>query len=348
MRAKPALSRVRSIVAAVTMVSAVAGGSATAETIQEFYSGRTVTILVGFGPGGGYDLTARLVSAHLGRHISGHPTVVVQNMPGAASVKAANYLYNATPKSGVYVGSFLNNIVLNKTLGGSARYDPVGFNWLGRVGESATFLAVWYTSPVRTIADAKQHEVVVAATGATGHSAIVPWALNRMLNTKFKVVTGYKSSAAAALAMEQGEATALGTVSWPVLAQGKPEWLAKKRVTLLYVNDISRHPRQPDVPTLGELAQNEDDRKVLRLLASPAALGRSYVAAPGVPVERAAALRNAFSALVKDPVFLADAEKRRIDISPLSGEELTEVVKEAASASPAIVERTKRLTRRPD
>lgn len=331
----------RSILAGLLLAGCTMAGTAAADEISDFYGGKTVTIVVGFGPGGGYDLTARLVADHLGRHIPGRPGVIVKNMPGSASVVAANFIYNAAPKDGTQLGTFLNNIVLHKVLGGQGRYEPERFHWLGRVGESSTFFVLWHTVPVHSIADAKRTEVVVAATGATGHSAIVPWTFNRLSGTKFKVVPGYQSSATAALALEQGEAHAYGSASWDFLTQRKPSWLTENRLTFLYVNDLTRHPAKPDVPTIVELAENDEDRKVLRLLASAAALGRSFVAPPGVPEPRVQALRAGFAALVTDQAFLADAKKRTIDVSAVSGAEVEAVVREAAMSPADLVARTK-------
>lgn len=342
-----AVLRRLTVAAALITIGQLNAQAAAADAVADFYAGRTVTIVVGFGPGGGYDLYARLVAEQLGRHIPGRPTVIVKNMPGSASVKAANYVFNATSKDGVVIGSFLNNIVLNKLLRGQAKYEPERFNWLGRVSESSTFLVVWHTVPVRSVSDAKMNEIVIAATGATGHSAIVPWALNRLIGTKFKVVPGYKSSSTAALAVETGEADGLGATSLDYLTAQKQDWLAEKKIAFLYVNDLKRHPKAPEVPTIGELTENADDRKVLRLLGSAAALGRSYAAAPGIPLDRAKALRAAFGAMVADPTFLSSATKRNMDISPLSGEEVEEIVREAASSPATLIERTKELIRPP-
>lgn len=333
---------------AVVLVTVAGVSTAVAANVADFYRGKTVSIIVGFGAGGGFDLYARLVADNLGRHIPGAPAIIVQNMPGAGSMKAANYVYNAAPKNGTVLGSFLNNIPLNALLKpNAAKYNPAKYHWLGRVDNTPLFGLVWRTVPVKSVEEVKSREVVLASTGATSMNAVVPWTLNRVLGTKFKVVSGYKSSAASALAIERGETDGLGATSWQFLKVRKPEWIRENKVTLLYVSDLTRHSAFPNVPTIVELAKDEEARGVLRLLASSAAIGRSYVAAPGTPQARARALRTAFSAMFEDPKFRADAKKRKLDISPMSGEALEELVAEIVAAPKAVVERTKEATSPP-
>lgn len=326
---------------ALALLFALLSQPAFADDVSDFYGGKTMSIVVGFGPGGGYDLSARLVADHLGRHVPGRPKVVVKNMPGSASVVAANFIFNAAPKDGTQLGLFLNNIVLHKVLGGQGKYQPEQFNWLGRVGESSTFFVLWHTVSVRSLADAKKNEVAVAATGATGHSAIVPWAFNRLAGTRFKVVPGYQSAATAALALESGEAHAYGSASWDFLTERKPSWISENRLTFLYVNDLKRHPAKPDVPTIVELAETDEARRIMRLLGSAAAMGRSFVAPPGVQRSRVNALRAAFAGMVVDQAFLSDARKRNIDVSALSGAEVEAIVRDAATSPADLVDRTK-------
>ena len=207
----------RLLFAAALLVTPIMSGVSWAQTAPASFAGKTVTIAVGFGTGGGYDIYARLVAAHLGNHLPGNPNVVVQNVPGAASVKAAMLVYNTAPKDGTMIGLFLSALTVNGVLTGAKQHRPEKFTWIGRVNNSATLGISWHTAPAKTVAQAKEHEMIMASSGASGNSAMVPWALNSLAGTKFKVVPGYAASANMALAMEQGEVHGIGAVSLDTL-----------------------------------------------------------------------------------------------------------------------------------
>ena len=332
-------------VAAIAL-AALSSSPALAQSAASF-KGRTMTIVVGFGPGGGYDIYGRLVAAHFGNHLPGKPTVLVQNTPGAASVKAANILYNSAPKDGTSLGLFLSALTVNAVLQGNQKYQPEKFSWIGRVNDSATLGVVWSTAPATSIPQATGHEIVLASTGASGNSAMVPWALNSLIGTRFKVVTGYTSTAAAALAMEQGEVQGIGAVSYEYLGTVKADWLKSGKVKVMYSIDLKRKKALPDVPAVVEFAKDAKSRQVLSLLGSASAIGYSFAAPPGVSRDVVGTLSAAFAAMLKDPAFLADAEKRKLDVDPLTGEEVQKIVADAVATPQAVVELARKATAKP-
>ena len=336
------LCRLGLIFAVAAAVSWTSAGHA-----QPSFKGKTVTIVVGFGPGGGYDIYGRLVASHIGDHLAGKPTVVVQNTPGAASVKAANLLYNSALKDGTTLGLFRSALTVNGVLAGNQKYHPEKFVWIGRVNDSATLGVAWAAAPATSVEQAKQREVVLASTGASGNSAMVPWAMNSLLGTKFKVVPGYTSTAAAALAMEQGEVHGIGAVSLEYLGTVKADWLKTGKIKLMYSIDLKRKKSLPDVPAIVEFAKDANSRQVLALLGSASAIGYSFAAPPGVSEAVAGALGKAFGSMIQDPAFLADAAKRKLDVDPLTGAEVQKIVADAVATPRAVVEMAKKATAKP-
>lgn len=341
------ISFVRMALLLAVALLATATQESRAQTDPVSFRGKSITIVVGFATGGGYDLYARLVAAHLGNHLEGNPSIIVQNAPGAASVKAAMILYNTAPKDGTMLGLFLSALTLNGVFGENIEHRPEKFTWIGRINDSATLGLVWHTAPARTVEQAKQHQLILASTGATGNSAMVPWALNSLVGTKFKVVPGYTASAPMALAMEQGEVHGIGAVSLEYLTTLKPDWLENKTVSLMYSIDLKRKKSLPEVPAIVEFAPNDNARQVLGLLGSASAIGYSFAAPPGLNRDVAHALDGAFATMVKDPAFLADAARRKLDIDPLTGAEVQQIVERAVATPPAVVEMAKRATAKP-
>jgi len=330
----------------VVALMALPGEEGRAQTLPS-YKGKTINVVVGFGPGGGYDFYGRLVAAHLGNHLPGKPNVVVQNVPGAASLRAAMLVHNAAPKDGTTIGLFLSALTVDNVLRKNQDLSPEKFAWIGRINSSATLGIAWHTAPARTVAQAKERELILASTGASGNSAMVPWALNALAGTKFKVVTGYTSSPALALAIEQGEVQGMGAVSYEYLRTVKRDWLENKKISLMYIIDLKRDKALPDVPAIVEFGRDKDAQQVLALLGSASAIGYAFAAPPGVSPEVARTLDTAFAAMVKDPAFLADAAAKKLDISPLSGAEVQKVVANAVATPPAIVEKAKIATAKP-
>jgi tripartite-type tricarboxylate transporter receptor subunit TctC len=315
--------------------------SAKADAVADFYKGKTVTLVVGYGPGGGYDVYARLVGRHLGRHIPGSPHVVVQNMPGAGSLRAVNWLYNLAPKDGTAIAHFARNMPLMGMLGTNpnAQFDARKFNWLGSsssFADDAYILIVRKDIPVKTIDQAVKpggEPLVLGGTaeGATGND--VPIILRDTIGLNVKQVVGYPDSGAIFLAMERGEVHGRTTDLSSVKAI-KPEWLkggSNFHVLVQFARE-TRHPDFPDVPTARELARNESARLLIELTELPYKLSRPFAAPPGMPAARAQALQRAFADTHRDPQYLAEAAKQRVDVSPVGADEVAQALKRIESA----------------
>jgi tripartite-type tricarboxylate transporter receptor subunit TctC len=330
----------------VTMLSfaaAVVATGAQAQDAGDFFKDKSMTMLIGSDAGGGYDLAGRLIAQHLSRFVPGHPVFVPRNMPGASSVRAAEWFANVAPKDGTVVGMFQPTIITNKLMDKAARYEPEKFGWLGRLSSAPQFGLVRTDAPATTLEEAKQKEIIFSANSPTGTGAQVPWALNRLIGTKFKVVRGYTSAVATGLAVERNEANGLGSTSWEYL-DTKPEWLKEKKVNILYSIGLTRDPRIPDVPTIVELGKTDEDKAVLKLLAVAATVGRSPALTPGVPADRLAFMRDAYDKMMADPQFQADAKKRQIELDPAKGAEIASDVADIVGVPESVMKRLQDVT----
>ena len=325
---------------------AATASNACADPIEDFYRGRQIQLIIGVGEGGGYDLSARLAAMHLSKFIPGNPTIVPRNMPAAGSIAAAEYVYSLAPKDGTVLGMFQPTYITEKINDTRRKYEYEKFTYIGRVDSSVLVGLAWHDSPVQSVEDAKKTEVALAAVAAAGTSATMPWALNRILGTKYKVVMGYPSSAAMGLALERGEAQGIGSTSWDYLLT-KREWLEEKKVKILYVIALQRFRDLPDVPTVMEIVDNPLDKNALKLISSTSSVGRALLAPPDNDKARTAALRAAFDKMAKDPEFLADAERRRLGSDTLDGQSLQDLVADVAAQPPDVIERMKELTSPP-
>jgi len=316
-------------------------GVANAQTPEQFYKGKTVNLYIGYGPGGGYDFFGRLVARHIGRHIPGQPSVVPSNMPGAGSLRAANFIYNIAPKDGTVLGIVTQTVALEDAFGTpGVQYKAAGFNWVGRATSNVDLMLTWKTAKAKTIQDAMKYETPVAGTGPASPAEFMPKVLNHVLGTKFKVITGYPGSTEGMLAMEKGEVDG-ATTSWNTLKTSKQEWLKNKTITILVQYTPYRHKELPNVPDMVELGKTAEQKQILALYASGAVIGRSIFTSPGVPADRIKALRDAFTAMTKDPVFLAEVEKTKAEFDPMSGEELQKTIEEATHVSPTVREKAR-------
>jgi tripartite-type tricarboxylate transporter receptor subunit TctC len=333
------MNRISTIIGALA-ATAVFGCGAEA---QEFYTGKTVSIVVGSAPGGSYDAYARVVARNYGRLIPGHPTVVVKNMPGAAGLKAAQYLFAVSPKDGTEIGALLNNAPVTELMEpGKHGFDSARFLWIGSVASPANVLAVWHTTGVKTIDDAKQKEVTIGSTTPGTTKEMFPQMANRLLGTKFKVINGYQGGAEINMAMERGEVGGHGANSWVSFQFQNAEWVREHKINNIFQVTFQRDPAIAEVPTLMELAQNDEQRKIILILTTTEAIGRPLAAPPGVADARVAALRRAFDATMKDAGFLADADKAKLEIGPTSGEALQAMVADMMASPPEIVEKYKK------
>jgi tripartite-type tricarboxylate transporter receptor subunit TctC len=342
------MTRLLSIIGARVAVLAIAATAviaapARAEDVAAFYAGKTMRMVIGYPPGGSNDIYARIVAKHIGRFIPGSPTVISQNMPGAGSLVAANYMANTAPKDGTMLAAVSQGIPLEAKIGQSqVRYDPSKFNWIGRIAASANVTFVWKTSKIMTIQDAMQHEVLLGATGAASTVALYPNVMNEVLKTKFKLVMGYKGSAEAMLAMARGEVEGHST-TWEAVQAVHSDWAKNGDIRILVQHSLKRHPDLQNVPTSVELARNDDDRAVMRLIMSAAEVGKAYFTAPDVPADRVAALRRAFDKMIKDPAFVKDLIAVHGEVDAMTGEDLQKQIAELDTIPAPLVARAKAI-----
>jgi tripartite-type tricarboxylate transporter receptor subunit TctC len=326
----------------ISMVALAMSGAARAQNdAPSFYAGKTINIMVGFGPGGGYDLYARLLSRHLGGHIPGHPTVIVQNMEGAGGVRAANYVYANAPKDGTVIAGVNQGATLFQQLGGKgAQYDPARFQWIGRIASSNNTVYTWSASGVHSIEDAKKREVSMAGSGIISDANIYPNILNALVKTQFKIINGYAGTNESNLALERGEVDGRGGGAYSSLVSTRPQWLRDKTISVLAQIGLEKEKDLPDVPRLTDLVTDPEDLQIAKLVTLPVAIGYNYWVAPGVPADRLAMLRQALEETTKDPEFLSDAKAQALEIRFKSGSELQAMVEEAARAPKPILKRT--------
>jgi tripartite-type tricarboxylate transporter receptor subunit TctC len=314
---------------------------AAADAIADFYTGKQVTLVVATPPGGPYDEHARLLARHLGPHIPGNPTIVVENMAGATGMRAANYVFAVAPQNGTVLGNLHNMLPLIEALGQtSVIVDPAAFNWLGNMTREVGDVILSTKSPVKTIEDAKRIEAVMGGSGPMALGSIYPRVMNRVLGTKFRIITGYDGNNGVTHALEQGEVEGTAGDTW-FSGQGRTyDWYKDGTIRIL-LQIGTRSPDLPDVPLLTDLAKNDADRAILELFSSPYTIGKPTAVGPKVPPERVAALRTAYAATMADPAFIADAAKLGIEIAPVSGEELGALMKHIASLPPDLRERAR-------
>jgi tripartite-type tricarboxylate transporter receptor subunit TctC len=315
---------------------------ANADPVADFYRGKTISLYVGFPPGGGYDLYARVFSPYFTRHIPGNPQIVLKTMLGGSGIKAAGYMTSVTPQDGTSLGTFLDALTLGKVLGGPGDFDPVKLVWIGRIVSTATVSVVWHTSPVQTIEEAKHREILMAGTVASNTSNFIPAALNDLIGTKIKVIMGFRGSPDQALAMMRGEVNSIGGMSWEAIQTNHREWITEKQIRILYAQGAQRIKELPNDPGLLDFATDDRSRAVLGLLGSGSDMGRTIVAEPGIPPERAAALRKAFMDTVQDPEFIDEIAKRNLTLEPMSGEEVQKMVAAWVATPKELVEQAKR------
>ena len=322
---------------ATLVLGIVAWSCAAPAAAQDFYAGKQLTIIVGAGPGGGYDLQARVAARHLGRHIPGNPTVIVQNIP--SRIAAANHIFETAPKDGTMIALLQRGILLAKLISPSnVRFEIEKFHWLGSLNSETAVTLAWYTAPHKNAKDLFDKELIVG--GITGvDPETTPRLYNSLIGTKFKVVTGYNSTAQIALAIERGEVQGIADWSWSSLKAVRPQWLSEKQVTVLMQGALHNEPELGALPNALDFIKNDNDRKVLELHFTQKTAARPLIAPPDVPAERIAMLRRAFAALAKDKEFLADAEKAKIEIDFVPGEAIDKVVKTVTSTPPEIAER---------
>jgi tripartite-type tricarboxylate transporter receptor subunit TctC len=296
------------------------------EDAAAFFRGKTVRLVVGVGVGSGYDINARLLARHLARHIPGNPTVIVQNQPGAGSLTMTNQLYAAGPFDGTVIGASFNGMPTTPLLQPQgARFEPNKLNWLGSTNRETQVSYVWHTAPANTLTDAAKTEVIMGAQAPGSTQYDYPTLLNGLFGYKFKVITGYEATPKIHLAMERGEVH--GTLAnWSTLKAINYDWVRDKKIKMLAQWALKPHPDLKDVPLALDLAKTDADRQAMQLAVARLEYGRPFFLPPNVPADRVQALRRAFDATMKDPAYLAEAEKLKIDVDPLTGEQVAELV----------------------
>lgn len=307
-----------------------------------FYNDKTIRIIVGGTAGGGYDATARLVARHLPAHIGGGAKAIVQNMPGAGTVKAPLYLYNVAPTDSTVIGALNNAVAFAPLLGvPQADFDPTRFNWLGSPSTEIGLAVIWHAVPVNSIAEATQREVIMATSGSGSSAAFYGRILNTVLGTKFKLLSGYSGMGEAFLAMERGETEGFPSALWSSLQATKPEWVAEKKVKILLQYGRKPSPDLPDVPIARDLAKNDEDRMLIDAAMAPLEMGRPFAMAPLAPAEHVQVIRAAMMATFKDSAFIDDARKQKFDIDavPKTGDDLLAIVAEVYNAPKQVRDR---------
>ncbi|HEY4407056.1 MAG TPA: hypothetical protein VGN55_20610 [Xanthobacteraceae bacterium] len=309
-----------------------------AQSVADFYRGKTLHVLIGYGEGGGYDIYGRLFAEFMPRFIPGNPTIIPQNMPGAGSFKAVNYLYEVAPKDGTYFGSVAQTLAVDAVTDEKNRIDPAQLPYLGRFTTNIDLGVALKSTGIKSFEDARTREIITGTSGGGSTTVLYPLALNAYAGAKFKLVKGYKGTNEIMLAAERGEVELVSAVGIPGLLAAHPDWIkGDGAATILYQNALKRHPLLPQVPTLPELGLTDDGRAILRAIAGTAEIGRSIQTTPGVPVERLAALRTAFQAMLKDPEFLAACEKRNVTVEPATGEEMDAITRDTMRMPKPIV-----------
>jgi tripartite-type tricarboxylate transporter receptor subunit TctC len=313
-----------------------ADGPARADSVADFYKGKTVTITVGTEAGNSYDVYTRTLARHLSRHTPGNPSFIVQNAPGAGGLNNANAVYNVASKDGLSLGQVQNTVPFEPFYGNqNARFDATKMNWLGTPGRETGLLIVWHTVPVNSLADAKSRGLVLGATGVTSTPAFYARVITAMFGIPVKLIAGYKSQSESFLAMERGENDGYSSTFWSSLKLAHPEWISDKKIKMLLQYGGEPAPELKDVPFATDILTNPEDKRLMLIASAPLALGRPIFAPPGVPAERVAALRKAAADTYRDSEYLADCAQQRLECTkPASGAEITDLLS-AAYAAPA-------------
>jgi len=315
---------------------------ATADPVADFFRGKTINLLIGYTSGGGYDLNARVLAKHMGRHIPGNPTVVPQNMPGAGSLRAANFLYTVAPKDGTSFGMIGRGMAMEPLIGASqVQYDSRRFTWLGSVSDQVSLCATWHTSPVKSWSDMLAKPFTVAGEGSGSDPDMFTTMIRNLFGVKVRLVSGYPGGPEMNLAMERGEVDGRCGWSWSSIKITRPDWVAEKKINLPLQMALQKAKDLPDVPLIIDAARDERERQILKLVLARQQMGWPFLAPPGLPAERAQALRQAFDETMKDPEYLAEAKQRTLDVNPMTGAEIDKLIGELYQTPPEVVAMTK-------
>jgi tripartite-type tricarboxylate transporter receptor subunit TctC len=329
---------------AAAMLLALPASLACAQSPAEFYKGRNVDLYVGYSVGGGYDLYARMIARHMGKHLPGNPNVVPKNMEGAGSLRLANWIYNVAPKDGTVFGAIGRGTGFDTLLGNkAAQFDATKYNWIGSANNEVSICVAWHTAGITTFDDLLSKPMIVGGTSASADTDQFPKITNGVLGTKMRVITGYPGGNEIGLAMERGEVQGRCGWSWSSVKSTHQKWYDEKKFSILVQLALEKHPDLPDVPLITDLAKNDEQRQILRLIFARQVMGRPFVAPPNIPRERADVLRKAFMDTMNDKEFLADAERAQMEITPVHGAEIEKLVKEIYATPPAVAQKAAAL-----
>ncbi len=318
---------------------------ARAGAVEDFYKGRTITVLIGYSPGGSYDAAARVLAKYMGKYIPGTPNIVTQNMPGAGTLTLANSLYNVSPRDGTAFGIFARGMAMEPLVGRSeTRFDASRYTWIGSSTNEISLCATYTTAPVRTWQDALSKDFTVAGNGSGSDPDVFTNVLHNLFGLKGRLITGFPGSAEISLAMERGEVDGRCGWSWSSIKAEKADWLKDKKLNLIVQLALQKAGDLPDTPLITDLAVNERQRQILKLIFGRQTMGRPFAAPPGVPEDRALALRTAFDAVMKDPEYIAEALKRGLEVNPVSGQDVAKLVSELYATPKDIVNEARDAT----
>lgn len=330
----------KKLLASCVAVATFMALSVSAARAEDFYAGKTLELYIGYSPGGGYDTYARAIAKHLGKHIPGNPTVVPKNMGGAGSLKLTNFMYNVAPKDGTAIATIGRGIPMEPLLGGEGvQFDPLKFNWIGSANNEVSICGAWHTTGIKTWDDLMHKELIVGGTGSGADTDTFPLILKNMFGAKLKLISGYPGGSDVLLAMERGEVGGRCGWSWSSVKTKSRDWIKEGKVNILLQMSVAKHPDLPNVPLVMDLAKTPEDKAVLKLIFSRQVMGRPYLAPPDVPADRVAILRKAFDDTMKDPEFLADATKAKLEITPVTGAEIEDLLKDIYSADKSVAKR---------
>jgi tripartite-type tricarboxylate transporter receptor subunit TctC len=315
-----------------------------ADPVEDFYKNRTIRVIIGYSVGGGYDLYARLLARHMEKHIPGRPKLLPQNMEGAGSLKAANYLYGVAPKDGSTIGIIGRGLAMEPLLG-DAKYDATKFSWIGSIANEISVCASWHTSPVKNWDDVLTRNFTVGGNGSGSDPDIFALLLRNVLGAKIKLVTGYPGGADINLALERGELEGRCGWSWSTIKSRNAVWLQEKKINLLVQFTLEKHQELSGIPLIMDLATTQEQRQILRLILARQVMGRPILAPPGIPQDRKLALRKAFDATMADPEFLAEAQKVDLEVNPVTGAMIDRLLADLYQTPKDVVEKAVRAIR---
>ncbi len=339
------MTAIRAAVTAALACAATAIPAAAQEPAGDVFRGKQISVLVGFSPGGSSSLYAQALTRVMGRHLPGNPIVIVQHMPGAGGLTVVNHLVANAPRDGTVIATTSRTFALEPLLGNkNARFDTLKLTWLGTANVEYTTCILWHTAPAKTLAEAMQREVIVGGTGAEASEVVFSRAANKLNGTRFKVVLGYPGSTEMLLAMEREETQGFCGIGWTFVKMRKGDWLRDRKINIIFQMALDKHPELPDVPSIIDSARTPQDRQVWEFLLAPQEFGRPFFAPPDLPPERARLLREAFEKSLKDPAYLAEAEKMGIEVQHRGGEHIQRLMERIYQTPKAIIDRAKAIS----